>query len=407
MFKETIGFNLNLPVKTFINGVDDYPLHMHPHVMEIICILEGSVSISDSYLSYRLTAGDVYIFNPNDPHRISNISDHNIILFLYIDINYYRDCFDHLEKMYFICDSYRKNPQLESELIYIRFLMARIFYAYEANRINQEQIEEDTKSLLAFFIDNLRFYIYKKDEFNNLELTKIKDPLPQNAQLLRIYNIIDYIYDHFREKLQLKDIAKREYINTNYLSHFIRRACGLTFHELLSLARCEEVEKQLGSTNISIDALASDVGFSSRKHLVIQFKKWYGMLPSEYRIKRRLEESKNDIGTKYRTYDREKTYTIIKTYLNQGNSQCLFTDDTLHNHIALLSESGKLYEKLKSQMKDPTTAALSELFVLDSLVPVGDYKSFIENYNNYLKNELERKQVASNKETPPQIDYNI
>jgi len=287
--------------------------------------------------------------------------------------------------MYFVCDSYRKDHQLEDELIYIRFLMSKILYAYESNRLSQEQIEQDTKLLLAFFIDNLQFYFFTKDKLNNLEVTKIKDPLPQNAQLLRIYHIIDYIYDHFREKLQLKDIAKIEYLNANYLSHFIRRACGLTFHEQLSLARCEEAEKQLGATNISIDALAANIGFSSRKHLCLQFKKWYGMLPSEYRRKRRLEESQNDVGTKYQAYDQVKAYAIIKTYLNQGNAQCLFADDTLRNHIALLSDSGKLYEKLKSQMKDQATADLSELFVLDSLVPVGDFKSFLENYNNYLK----------------------
>jgi uncharacterized cupin superfamily protein len=93
MFQETIGFNLNLHIKTFINGIEDYPLHMHPDVMEIICILEGSVGISDSSLSYRLGAGDIYIFNGNDPHCISNISEDNIILFLYIDINYYKDYF--------------------------------------------------------------------------------------------------------------------------------------------------------------------------------------------------------------------------------------------------------------------------------------------------------------------------
>jgi len=384
MFKEKIRFNLNFHAKAFINAVEDYPFHMHPNVMEVICILEGSVSISDSSLSYRLSAGDVYIFNPNDPHRISNISDHNIVLFLYIDINYYKDIFDHLEKMYFICDSNRKDPQLEDELTYIRYLMARILYNYEANRPNEQQIAENTKMLLGIFIDNLQFYIYKRDEFNNLEITKIKGALPQNPQLTRIYHIIDYIYDHFREKLQLKDIASREYLNAYYLSHFIKQACGLTFHELLSLARCEEAEKQLGATNTSIDAIAADIGFSSRKHLGSQFKKWYRMLPSEYRRKRRLEEKENNIGTKYQSFDRANAYAIIKSYLSQGNSEELFEDNTLRNHLNLLSASWKLYENLR---KDRTPAEIFELFALDSLVPVGDYKSFVEDHVHYLKKE--------------------
>jgi AraC-like DNA-binding protein len=384
MFRENIGFNLNLHVKTFINGIEDYPLHMHPDVMEIICILEGSVGISDSSLSYRLDAGDVYIFNANDPHCIRNISDDNTILFLYIDINHYKDYFANLKKMYFICDSYRKDAQLEDELIYIRFLMAGILYRYEANRLSGAQIEENARLLVKFFIDNMQFYTYERDEFNHLEITKRREPMPKNAQLTRIYHIVDYIYDHFREKMQLKDIAGQEYLTTYYLSHFIRQACGLTFHELLSLARCEEAEKQLGATNRSIDAIAADVGFSGRKHLGIQFRKWYRMLPSEYRRKRRQEEDQNSLGTKYRAYDKRKAYSIIRTYLEQGNTQSLLDDNTLRNHLDLLRDSWQLYETLQKRLTD-ADADVAGLFALDSLIPVGDFHSFIENYDHYLK----------------------
>jgi AraC-like DNA-binding protein len=99
----------------------------------------------------------------------------------------------------------------------------------------------------------------------------------------RIYDIIDYIYENFRRKIRLGDIAKREFLSIYYLSRYIKKACGLSFSELVAIARCEEAERLLGSTNRTVDEIALEVGFANRKHLTIYFKNWFHMTPSEYR----------------------------------------------------------------------------------------------------------------------------
>lgn len=384
MFKEYVYFNHYSHIKTFISSVAYHPSHMHSDVIEIICILEGSAGISDSSLSYRLSEGDVYIFNANDPHCIRSIGGHNIILFLYIDVNHYKALIENLEKMYFICDSYSKKKQLESELEYIKFLMAKILYDYEANKAAEEKIKESTRLLLSFLVENFQFYFYERNESNDLEIKNRKEIKSKQSQLLRIYKIIDYIYDHFREKLLLKDIAKKEYLNEYYLSHFMRKACGLTFQELISLARCEEAEKLLGSTSLSIDAVASEVGFSSRKHLGIQFKKWYKTTPSEYR--RNLKKSESSIA-KYQPYDEAKARSVIEKYLMQNSRGMhpVFQGTTLKEYIKLLADSWEVYENLKKQASASQTKNISDLFISDSIIPACDYRSFLESYRQYLK----------------------
>lgn len=283
MFHQNIGYKTNARVKAFLECILHDPVHMHANSIEIICVLDGTVSISDSALNHKLSAGDIYIFNAKDPHKIITVSENNIILTVQIDIEYYKRYLKRLDTTYFICDSYINRDQLAEELRYLRFLIVQIYWEYCSGIASELRLETLTRELLNFLTDRFRYYTYSKSQENSYDIVRRQEIKAGDPCFNRIYDIIDYIYENFRKKLRLEDIAKREFLSIYYLSRYIRKACGLSFSELVNIARCEEAERLLGATSKTIDEIALEVGFSNRKHFASYFKGWFHMTPSEYR----------------------------------------------------------------------------------------------------------------------------
>jgi len=395
MFKEIVCFSQSSGVRASVSNIVYYPAHMHENVIEIICILAGSVDISDSCMSHRLSAGDVYIFNAKDPHRISAVNGDNTVLTIYIELEHYKAYFRKLTTMYFICDSYINRQHLEKELAYIRFLMARLLTEYDSLTPRDTIIEDYARSLLAYLIEKFQFYIYSKDKDNNLEIRRRKGIAPDDPHASRVYRIIDYIYEHSKEKLHLRHIAEREFLSTFYLSRLIKEGCGLSFCELLSMARCEEAEKLLGTTKMTIDDIASECGFSNRKHLNVQFRKWYRMTPSEYRAKARSEMENTADRIELGKYDKLEASLILASYIEQIPKPELplpaSSPDMLLSYLVLLHLSHNAFVHLQNYLqKRPkllgqTTAQtdLVSLFQFGDEFP--DYKTFAEKIDNYLK----------------------
>ena len=317
MFRENIGFKVNSKIKVSLDNITYYPVHMHVDAIEIICVLDGTVSISDSALSHKLTSGDVYIFNAKDPHKIISVSEKNIILTVQIDITYYKKHFKKLDVMYFICDSFINKEQLVNELRYLRFLLAKIYTEYSLKH-NDMRLEQLMKDLLSFLTEQFRYYTYSKNKENSYDIVRRREIKSEDPYYDRIYDIIDYIYANFQKKLRLEDIARREFLSISYLSRYIKKACGLSFSELVAVARCEEAERLLGSTDKTIDEIALEVGFSNRKHLNLFFKKWFQQTPSEYRKSLSFQFGGRP-SIQYDEYDALQASSILETYLNESS----------------------------------------------------------------------------------------
>ena len=317
MFRENIGYKFNSRVKASLGSILHYPVHMHTNTIEIICVLDGIVSISDSALNHKLSAGDVYIFNAKDPHKIVTVSENNIILTVHIDIEYYKRYIKRLGMTYFICDSFINKEQILGELCYLRFLLAQIHSEYCSKEGNEPRLESLTRELLAFLTEQFQYYTYSKSQENSYDIVRRQEMKAEDPYYNRIYDIIDYIYENFKNKIRLEDIAKREFLSIFYLSRYIKKACGLSFSELVTIARCEEAERLLGSTDKTIDEIALDVGFSNRKHLATCFKDWFHLTPSEYRRSLSFQFG-GRLNPQYGDFDEEYAAVLMESFLNES-----------------------------------------------------------------------------------------
>jgi len=313
---EKIGYKTSAGIKAKVESMEYYPFHLHDDAIEIICVLNGIVKISDSAASYTLKYGDVHIFNKNDPHKIESDDPDNILLTIQIDCPHYMRHFDELDDAYFICDTYAERDLYTVDIKHLRFQLARIYREYSGH-YSDILLEDMAKELLRLLLSQFRQYVYKSDKNRAANIVRLQniDHIYKNYD--RMYRIVDFVYTNFRKKLYLKDIAEREFLSEEHISRDLKETLGLSFTQLISLTRCEEAARQLSSTKRTVDQIAEDVGFANRKHLATQFKRWYQQTPSEYRTSI-LKDLGSDSKVRLRPFDYDFAKVILDMYLDEG-----------------------------------------------------------------------------------------
>lgn len=313
---EKIGYKSTAGIKAKVESMEYYPFHLHDDAIEIICVLNGTVKISDSAASYTLKYGDVHIFNKNDPHKIESDDPENILLTIQIDCLHYLRHFDELDDAYFICDTYADRDLYAVDIKHLRFQLARIFREY-SGKYSDIRLERYTRELLNLLLSQFTRYVYKEDAERPANIVRLQNVEHIYKNYERMYRIVDYVYTNFRKKLYLKDIADREFLSEEHISRDLKETLGLSFTQLISLTRCEEAARQLSSTKRTVDQIAEDVGFANRKHLATQFKRWYQQTPSQYRSQI-LKDLSAGSKVRLRPFDYDYANVLLDMYLDEG-----------------------------------------------------------------------------------------
>ena len=92
--------------------------------------------------------------------------------------------------------------------------------------------------------------------------------------------IIDY---DLSADLSLKNISEQLFVNPSYLSSSFSREIGMTLTEYVNLRRLNRAVMLLHKTDLQIQAIADNVGFSDTNYFIRLFKKHYGITPSAYK----------------------------------------------------------------------------------------------------------------------------
>ena len=103
------------------------------------------------------------------------------------------------------------------------------------------------------------------------------------VQANRLKSIMIYFYEHFPQKIQLQDVADLTFVNRYHISHLVKEGIGYTFSELLQHIRIEKSEVYLLGTDMPINRIVFELGFSSYRYFSQHFKKLFHMTPTAYR----------------------------------------------------------------------------------------------------------------------------
>ena len=277
MLKERIVYKNELPVNVTTANIEEYPIHFHDD-MEVVYVLEGSITMRNGYYTYCLRQGDIFILNDREMHSFESTGEDNMVMMLQLDLSYFSRYYDNLKNNFFVTDTDDDNDE---SLDVLKNILARIMmeilqkgYGYE------HKVIESTHNLIACLMADFQYFVMEDGKFRNETKNKGNKILAG-----RLNRITDYMYDNYNRKLTLSEIAEREHLSIYYLSHIIKEATGLSFQDLLSYIRVEESEKLLLGTNKKIGTIAEETGFSAVRYYIKHFEQWFGMHPLEYRKK--------------------------------------------------------------------------------------------------------------------------
>ena len=130
--------------------------------------------------------------------------------------------------------------------------------------------------IIHYFIDFIR---------DNPELTPIKDEtaIHKSSKYQTIYNIADYISDHYAESISLDGLAGVFYLSKFYLSRSFKEVTGYGVNEYVNILRTKRAKQLLEETTLSVSEIAGTVGYESITYFEKVFKTYMSISPLKYR----------------------------------------------------------------------------------------------------------------------------
>ena len=94
---------------------------------------------------------------------------------------------------------------------------------------------------------------------------------------------VDYITEHYREGVTLRQVAADCHVNTSYLGQVFRKETGSAFTDYVNALRIQEARRLLADPTMKVYEVAELVGFTDYHYFLKIFRKITGKSPTEIR----------------------------------------------------------------------------------------------------------------------------
>lgn len=273
MLFEKIEYSDSFPINIRIGNMLEDPVHYHQDI-EFVFVLSGEVLLRSGYCRYTLKAGDIFTNCGHEIHNLASNGRNNIVALIQPSTYFFSQYFPSLSKSCYRTYTRKggasKHDRLKELLLEILLHSLSRDFDYRSRCV----------SLMIDVIGHVEKYfnlfVFDEDMVVNFEGD---NPIT----IERISRIISYIYQHYPEKISLKELAGMEYLSEFYISHIIKNCTGMSFREFLCFARVEASEIPLLDTNKKISQIAREVGFSTTAYYEKYFYRWFKCTPAEHR----------------------------------------------------------------------------------------------------------------------------
>ncbi|HEY5582973.1 MAG TPA: AraC family transcriptional regulator [Ruminiclostridium sp.] len=251
--------------------------------LELSYVKSGSGIYTVDNKEYDICKGDIFIFNNIESHTITSINSgerltNTVIIF---DPRFIWSFENNLFDRRYLDIFFKRNDQFE-------------------NRINRSN--KATEHLRNLFVEIEEEFIHKLPEYQLMIKVKllnmlviltryygyIKSGEADNAakrqnDLILINKAIEYIDGHLSEDIKLNDLATLAHMNASYFSTFFKKYIGVSPLEYLIKKRIHRAVEYIGSSTKTILEIANLCGFSNTANFNKTFRKLVGKVPSDLR----------------------------------------------------------------------------------------------------------------------------
>ncbi|MEA4923640.1 MAG: AraC family transcriptional regulator [Eubacteriaceae bacterium] len=309
MYTEEIPWIEGTPLGLKIREVESVPPHMHENIIEIIFCLKGSVKFDYEYEQFTLHAGE-FISVDKDAHYLYNGED-DICVSFYIDLEWFKEKYPFVTSTLFVCEFCKESitPHRDAHNRLKGMLLALLYYLGnygKADELFKETLISGTEKIVDLFVaafDIVFFY---------------RPGLKVKPELLERYREMNhYIQTNSEDKISLNTMAEEFHLTEAYVSEFFRYY-SIGFRKCLGYNRTYKSEKYLLATDMNINEISENCGFSDPKYYYSAFKEWYKCTPKQFRdsyrekMDRPCKENVSDVAGAFKFINS----LILKHYMN-------------------------------------------------------------------------------------------
>lgn len=250
--------------------------HFHREI-EFGMILDGCMQVVSAEKYFEVNAGEFWLLNSCQCHEIFSANPDRPYIFLELQISpsFFKQYFSRIDRIR-MCSNVLTAEHLGRENYQkLRTLLFDSAISYFRNEKYYElTCAGNINYLLECLLQSIPYLVLTDEELRI-----------NNAHMSRIQRITNYIDEHYSEKLLLSDLADKEGLTLNYLSHFFKDYFGMPFQTYLQRIRCQQASTLLLETDYTLSDVSLSCGFSALKYMNSSFEKLFGYSPKEYRLR--------------------------------------------------------------------------------------------------------------------------
>lgn len=269
--------------------------HQEP---EIVYVLEGAMEIKVEDDSYKLDKGDFLLINANKHHEYREIKANLLIASFKINYAMLADIMQTSQLLFWCNTVADRNDAYQALKSAMDCILNRFYERHKEGAIYLNSLYYEVVYLLI-----THFMITADD-------ARMKGNISVDNS--RIFEIQNYVQDHYQNDLSLNDLAQKLYLSNTYLSKYIKKHFGVSFLEYVNNVRLFHAVDELVYSDKKITRIALDNGFPTTAAFNRAFKEMYQMTPSTYRHNI-LNNNLNDLDGQ--SVEKEELDKRIKAYL--------------------------------------------------------------------------------------------
>ncbi len=252
--------------------------HYH-NVIEIMYVLEGEFVVTISNTQYTLRPGEMVLINAKEVHSVNILDDgiHRSFAVKFLPET--------------ICSDTQSLMEIKYVIPYIMSLSNFKTY-YTKDEVENSNIKNCIDNIMKE--DRERGYAYKfatriyisqiiLDLIRKVNIINpIDEEIKENIRN-QFTNILDYIAQHYNEKITAVQIAKKFYIRQSDFSAHFKKITGKSFNEYLNYVRICRAKRMLINNEKNVSEIAFAVGFTNTSYFIKCFKAQMGITPADFK----------------------------------------------------------------------------------------------------------------------------
>ncbi|TXC90676.1 helix-turn-helix domain-containing protein [Metabacillus litoralis] len=265
------------------------PIYEHKHeYIEIVYVLQGSFIQEIKGRQIQMSKGDLCIFDRNVVHSSIPLGESDVVVNIILTPEFFDGIF-----MYLLSDDNNIS----------NFIINSLYSKSKSQNFLKHHVKEGTmvqkileNLLLEYYSTELRSSTAINGYFLILFTELSREISDRTGELINVEQykvkekILKYIRDQYKDT-NLNKMANSFNFHPSYLSSLIKKEFGKNLKDLLLEVRMTEASKLLKNTDMTIENIVHEVGYTNYSHFYKVFKKTYGMTPNQYKtniIKREI-----------------------------------------------------------------------------------------------------------------------